>query len=108
MSSLRQERQKFEELNTQVLGISLDSQFALNAFSLSLGNLPFPLITDFNPKGEVAKAYDIWQGEADRGHNVRASFIIDKEGVIRYSKTYEPGKLPDLEEIKAELQKLPK
>ncbi|MBI2166313.1 MAG: redoxin domain-containing protein [Chloroflexi bacterium] len=93
-------------MNTQVLGISLDSQFALNAFSLSLGGLPFPLVTDFNPKGEVAKAYEIWQGEADRGHNVRATFIVDKEGVIRLAETYEPGKLPEVPKLLAELAKL--
>ncbi len=88
MANLNQAIKQFEELDTQVIGMSLDSQFALRAFSNSLGSLRFPLVTDFNPKGSVSKDYDIWNGESERGHNVRATFIIDKEGIIRFSETY--------------------
>ena len=84
MANINQAIKQFEELDTQVIGMSLDSQFSLRAFSNSLGSLRFPLVTDFNPKGSVSKDYDIWNGESERGHNVRATFIIDKRGVIRY------------------------
>jgi len=108
MANLNQAIKQFEELDTQVIGISLDSQFALRAFSNSLGSLRFPLVTDFNPKGDVSKAFEIWTGESERGHNVRATFIIDKEGVIRFSETYEMGILPDAKELVAEVAKVAK
>ena len=108
MANLNQAIKQFEELDTQVIGMSLDSQFALRAFSNSLGSLRFPLVTDFNPKGDVSKAYEIWTGEGDRGHNVRATFIIDKEGIIRFSEIYEMGMLPDAKELVAEVAKVAK
>ncbi|MCZ6614824.1 MAG: redoxin domain-containing protein [Chloroflexi bacterium] len=108
MANLNQAIKQFEELDTQVIGMSLDSQFSLRAFSNSLGSLRFPLVTDFNPKGSVSKDYDIWNGESERGHNVRATFIIDKEGIIRFSETYEAGMLPDAKELVAEVAKVAK
>ena len=108
MANINQAIKQFEELDTQVIGMSLDSQFSLRAFSNSLGSLRFPLVTDFNPKGDVSKAYDIWTGESERGHNVRATFIIDKEGIIRFSETYEMGMLPDAKELVAEVAKVAK
>ena len=106
MANLNQAIKQFEDLDTQVIGMSLDSQFALRAFSNSLGILKFPLVTDFNPKGEVSRAYGIWTGEGDRGHNVRATFLIDKEGIIRFSETYEVGMLPDAKDLISEVEKI--
>lgn len=108
MANLNQAIKQFEELDTQVIGMSLDSQFALRAFSNSLGSLRFPLVTDFNPKGDVSKAYEIWNGESERGHNVRATFIIDKEGIVRFSETYEMGMLPEAKDLIAEVEKVGK
>ena len=108
MANLNQAIKQFEELDTQVIGMSLDSQFALRAFSNSLGSLRFPLVTDFNPKGDVSKAYEIWNGESERGHNVRATFIIDKEGIVRFSETYEMGMLPEAKDLIAEVEKVEK
>jgi len=108
MANLNQAIKQFEELDTQVIGMSLDSQFALRAFSNSLGSLRFPLVTDFNPKGDVSKAYEIWNGESERGHNVRATFIIDKEGIVRFAETYEMGMLPEAKDLIAEVEKVEK
>ena len=74
------------------------------AFASSFGSLPYPILGDFHPIGQVAKAYDIWNDE--RGTSKRAVIIVDKEGVIRFKKLYPPGTLPDTAEILAEVEKL--
>ncbi len=58
-----------------------------------MGGLPYPELSDFHPKGEVSKAYDLYNEE--RGASKRAVIIIDKEGVIQFREEYEPGTLPD-------------
>ena len=65
-----------------------------------MGGLPYPELSDFHPKGEVSKAYDLWNDE--RGASKRAVIIIDKEGVVRFKQIYSQG-LPDPKEILAEL-----
>ena len=54
-------------------------------------------MSDFHPKGEVSKAYDLWNDE--RGASKRAVIIIDKEGIVRFRELYEPGTLPDPSDI---------
>lgn len=80
-----------------MLGISVDSRFTLNAFATSLGGVPFPLLADFHPKGEVARAYGVYNQE--RGISNRAVVIVDREGVVRWKKAYELATVPDVEEI---------
>ena len=62
-----------------------------------MGGLPYPELSDFHPKGEVSKAYDLWNDE--RGASKRAVIIIDKGGVVRFRELYEPGTLPDPKDI---------
>ncbi len=71
---------KFEGMDTQVFGISTDNVPSLNAFSEKL-QLKFPLISDF-AKREVSAKYGVLMPE--RGIANRATFVIDKEGVIRH------------------------
>ena len=85
------------------MGISVDSRPVQSAFASSLGNIPYPLLADFHPKGKVAQLYGIYN--EDRGTSRRSIFIIDKEGIVRYSHLYERG-LPDPAEILAEVEKL--
>ena len=66
-----------------------------------MGGLPYPELSDFHPKGAATQAYDLYNEE--RGGGNRAVIIVDKEGVIRYRETYEPGVLPDPENILAAL-----
>ncbi len=75
---------RFEELNTQVLGISVDSVYSHGAFADHLGGLTFPLLADFHPKGEVAQQYGVYNGEW--GFTKRAIIIIDETGIIRHSE----------------------
>ena len=55
------------------------------------------MLCDFFPHGHVAQLYGIFNEE--RGTSLRAIFIIDKEGVIRFKKTYPPGELPEPSDI---------
>jgi peroxiredoxin len=72
----------FKRYNAQLLGISVDSKWCHLAFSQSR-NLHFPLLADFEGKGDVAKQYGVYN-EAE-GECNRALFVINKEGFIEWS-----------------------
>ena len=72
---------EFHKHNAELLGISVDGVWCHAAFSKAR-NLHFPLLADFEPKGEVAKKYGAYRTE---GFTDRALFVIDKDGVIRWS-----------------------
>ena len=76
----------FQRKDTQVLGISTDAAPTQKAFSSSIGGVPYPLLGDFHPKGQVAQLFGIYNDE--RGTANRAIIIIDKEGVVRWAQTY--------------------
>jgi peroxiredoxin len=72
----------FESDDVQLVAVSCDPMFSLRAFAERDG-LTFPLLSDFWPHGAVASAYGVFDGE--RGCAQRASFIVDKEGVLRWA-----------------------
>ncbi len=73
-----QDLSKLNNLNAQVLGISIDSKYAHKEFAIKLG-LNFPLLSDFNR--EVCKLYGTLRKE---GFSERAYFVIDKHGIVRF------------------------
>ena len=73
-----QDLSKLNDLNAQVLGISVDSKYSHKEFATKL-KLNFPLLSDFNR--EVCKLYGTLRKE---GFSDRAYFIIDKEGTVRF------------------------
>jgi peroxiredoxin len=73
---------EFQSRDAEVLGISVDGAWCHSAFSKDR-KLRFPLLADFEPKGGVAKKYGAYR-EAD-GLTERALFVIDKDGIIRWS-----------------------
>jgi alkyl hydroperoxide reductase subunit AhpC len=87
-----------------VLGISCDHAASHRAWATALGGLPYPELSDWEPKGQVSRAYDLWN--AERGASLRAVLIIGKDGIIRYRRKYVAPDLPDLEEIMREVKKL--
>ena len=96
----------YESLNAQVIGISVDSPFAQEAWAQK-ESITIPLASDLNK--EVAKAYDVLLPDlvGIGSASARAAFVIDKEGVIRYSEqTPTPLELPTFEAIKATLAQL--
>ncbi len=72
----------FTKHDAQIIGISVDSVWCHLAFQKDR-NLHFPLLADFEPKGEVSKAYGVYDDES--GESKRALFVIDKKGKIAWS-----------------------
>lgn len=75
-------RSEFRRYNAQPLGISVDSVWCHNAFA-DARNLDIPLLSDFEPKGAVARAYGAYRDED--GTSERALFVIDGDGIIQWS-----------------------
>ena len=95
----------FDEHDTQLLAISVDSVPCHIAWARSLGGLSFPLMSDFWPHGAVAKKFGVL---TDRGYSERAVFLIDKKGIIRYIEVVHPADLPDNNELFRRLKELKK
>ncbi|MFD2288501.1 redoxin domain-containing protein [Pedobacter petrophilus] len=72
----------FSKHDAQMIGISVDSAWCHNAFQQDR-KLHFPLLADFEPKGEVSKAYGVYDDEV--GESKRALYVIDQEGKIAWS-----------------------
>jgi alkyl hydroperoxide reductase subunit AhpC len=77
---------------------------SLKAWAEQLGGIPFPLLSDYWPHGAVGKAYGVFNDE--RGMDKRSAFIVDDKGVVRWSKVYEPGTIPESKELLEQLRKL--
>jgi peroxiredoxin len=75
-------RREFEAYRAQLLGISVDGAWCHAAFSRDR-RLAFPLLADFEPKGEVARRYGVYRSE--EGVTERALFVIDGNGAITWS-----------------------
>lgn len=82
--------------DAQVVGISVDGVWCHEAFS-DQRNLEFPLLADFEPKGEVARRYGVYR-DGD-GISDRALFVLDAEGTVRWSHVSEPGVNPGVDGI---------
>jgi len=75
-------RDEFATYGAQVLGVSVDGEWCHKAYAEAL-RIKFPLLSDFEPKGEVSRRYGAY--DADHGVSQRALFVIDGNGVIRWS-----------------------
>ena len=96
----------YSGLNAEVIGLSIDSVFAQEAWALKEG-ISIPLVSDLNKK--TAEAYGVLLPDlAGFGAtSARAAFIVDKAGVIQYAEqTPTPGDLPNFDAIKAKLAEL--
>ena len=82
LCAIRDDLAAFQNDNVQVLAISCDSPFTQKIFAEQEG-YKFPVLADFWPHGAAAKAYGIFN--ADLGCALRGTFIIDKEGIIRWT-----------------------
>lgn len=82
LCALRDELPKFENDDTQLLAVSNDSIHSLRVFAEQEG-LEYPLLSDFWPHGEASRAYGVF--DEDKGCAVRGTFVIDKEGVVRWT-----------------------
>lgn len=89
--------------NAQLVGISVDGKWCHLAFSQDR-KLHFPLLADFEPKGEVAKRYDVY--DAQLGECRRAIYILDEAGVIRWCHLSPIGINPGVDGILEALENM--
>lgn len=104
MPAYEADLERFKGYDAQVLGISVDSVPCNTAWARSLGGLSLDLLSDFHPKGEVAKAYGAYR-END-GIAERAIFIVDKTGKVAYKDIHDISDQPDNEDLFEVLRKL--
>jgi peroxiredoxin (alkyl hydroperoxide reductase subunit C) len=83
----------FEQYDAIVLGITVDNLPTLFAWTRQMGDLWFPVLSDFWPHGETAKRYGVLRSD---GTAERALFIIDKAGMIRFIHVSDINRRPDL------------
>ncbi len=94
---------EFHKAGAQLVGISVDGVWCHAAFAAER-RLHFPLLANFEPKGEVARRYGVYRGQD--GIADRALFVIDAEGVIRWSYVSPLGINPGADGILDALDKL--
>ena len=94
---------EFRRLGAELVGISVDGVWCHNAFA-SARKLHFPLLADFEPKGAVARAYGVYREH--EGTAARALFVIDGDGIIRWSYLSPVGVNPGADGILDALETL--
>lgn len=106
MCTVTDQLSDYEDLNSKVFGVSVDSPFTQNEWK-EKEDIRIPLLSDFNR--EAINAFDVKREELLGLEAVanRAAFVIDSDGVIQYSwETDDPTVLPDFDEIKSVLDGL--
>ncbi|CAK7284998.1 Alkyl hydroperoxide reductase E [Streptomyces misionensis JCM 4497] len=93
LCALRDNLPKFTDRDTQLLAVSNDSIHSLRVFAEQEG-LEYPLLSDFWPHGNVSRAYGVF--DEDKGCAVRGTFVIDKDGVVRWTVV---NGLPDARDL---------
>src|SRR5262245_7508902 len=94
---------EFQRFGAPLLGVSVDGAWCHIAYARE-SKLKFPLLADFEPKGAVARAYGVYR--QNDGTSERALFVIDSEGVIRWSYVSPVGVAPGADGILTALQAL--
>jgi len=88
LAVLTEMKQEFADLNAQVVAISCDSAYSLQAFA-EKESLEIPLLSDFWPHGQVAAQYDVFL--EDKGFATRGTYVIDRDCIVRWSVINGPG-----------------
>jgi len=86
----------FEERNATLLGITVDNIPTLFAWTAQMGDLWFPVLSDFWPHGKTADSFGVLRSD---GTAERAIFVIDSRGIIRYIAIHDINLRPPLESI---------
>lgn len=103
LREIRDGLEDFEGEDIQVLAISCDPMYSLRAWADAEGHF-FPLLSDFWPHGEVARAYGVFSQE--KGYAVRGTFLVDTEGVVRWTLVNRPGEARDFAGYRQALARL--
>ena len=92
LPSYEADLKRFKDFDTEIVSISQDSVFALDAWAKAMATT-FPLLSDYYPQGQVVDLYGV---RHPAGMAERALFVIDKEGIIRSIEVmHSPGEMPD-------------
>ena len=102
LDQLRDDLAEFADV--QVLAVSVDSGYTLNAWSNQRG-YGFPLLSDFWPHSKVAQDYGVFNNKAGMAN--RGTFLVDIDGVIRFAEMNQPGEARDQTVWKQALAALP-
>jgi len=108
LCTIRDDIGNYENVNSAVVGISVDSLFVLEKFKAEQ-NIDFPMLSDFNKKvaSDFGVLYDEFPAFGMKGVSKRAAFIVDKKGIVQYVEVCPtPGDLPNFEAITAKLKEL--
>jgi peroxiredoxin len=106
LCSLRDDHDAWAELDAEVVAVSVDSPFALLAWSREQ-DFRFPLLSDFNRR--VSRSYGALYDDffGLEGVSKRAAFVIDRKGVVRYAEVLEDaGELPDFDAVRSVLESI--
>lgn len=103
LCELRDNIEDFEESGVRILGITCDSVFSLRAWAQVEG-IDFELLSDFWPHGDVARAYGVL--DENDGLAVRGSFLVDADGIVRWSVVNGRGQRRELDGYREALAQL--
>ena len=103
MQGYERERPTLDGLDAVVLAISFDLGPSKKAWADSLGGVSYDFLSDYHPHGAVAEAYGVKRAD---GLTERAIFVVDKQGMIRWTRRYEIPEHPQLEDLVAALKAL--
>lgn len=102
MNLYQEVKEEFSNMGAEVVGISVDGKWVQQAFAKH-NKLDFPVLADFHPKGAIAEQYGVMRND---GMAERALFIVDSEGVVRYSYVSELTKNPGADRLLEALEKM--
>ena len=94
---------EFRRLNAELVAVSVDGIWSHLAFAKDR-NLHFPLLADFEPKGEVSRAYQVYR--SSDGTSERALYVIDADGIVHWSYVSPVGINPGADGILRALEEL--
>ncbi|MEE4357171.1 MAG: redoxin domain-containing protein [Desulfococcaceae bacterium] len=97
MRTLEIKKDELDHLDTLAYGISVDAVPTKQAWAESIGIKETNLLSDFMPRGAVAKMYDLFSEE--HGFSKRANILLDPQRKIELIKIYDIPEIPDIEEI---------
>jgi peroxiredoxin len=103
MPALDADLERFRAADTQVLGISVDYTASNAAWAESLGIKELLLLSDYWPHGQVAQDFGVLRKQ---GFTERATFIVDKDGIVRFKRIYDIDELPSNDELFAALNEI--
>ncbi len=90
--------------NIVPLGINVDHEFSKSAWAKVINIEKLKLLSDYNPLGEVAKAYGIFLEELNASK--RVNILIDEDGKVEWVKVYEISEIPDFKEVLSTISEL--